>query len=102
MKNEIQAAEWYGFSFDRKRAHRALYDAEVTAKLVRAILTGEYKEVASRIRKYCEPEVLRTGEEGASDGLWALRGKLRRSVKEESTDDWGVGAGLKPEVVPAD
>lgn len=37
-----EAATWYGISIDRKSVHRALYDAEITTKLVIPALNGEY------------------------------------------------------------
>lgn len=40
------AAEWYGVEINKRKAHRALYDAEITAELVRPVLTGEYKKQA--------------------------------------------------------
>ena len=39
-----EAAEWYGVTMDTKKAHRALYDAEITANLVKPILTGDYRK----------------------------------------------------------
>ena len=39
-----EAASWYGLEFDSRQAHRALYDAEVTADLVAAVLTGDYRK----------------------------------------------------------
>ena len=38
------AAELAGVDFDEKSAHRALYDARVTAELVAIVLSGEYRE----------------------------------------------------------
>ena len=38
------AAEMAGVDFDEKSAHRALYDARVTAEIVYIVLSGEYKE----------------------------------------------------------
>ena len=40
------AAEWYGVEINKRKAHRALYDAEITAELVRPVLTGEYRKQA--------------------------------------------------------
>lgn len=37
-----EAAEWYGVDFNKRGAHRALYDAKVTTELVTPVLTGEY------------------------------------------------------------
>ncbi|MCD7822458.1 MAG: exonuclease domain-containing protein [Oscillospiraceae bacterium] len=36
------AATWYGIDFSDGKAHRAKYDAEVTAELLQPVLTGEY------------------------------------------------------------
>lgn len=36
------AAQWYGMEFDDDKAHRALYDAKITARLVQSVLTGDY------------------------------------------------------------
>lgn len=38
-----EAATWYGVQVDPHCAHRALYDAQVTAALLRSVLTGEYR-----------------------------------------------------------
>ena len=38
------AAELAGLDFDEKSAHRALYDARVTADLVSIVLSGEYRD----------------------------------------------------------
>lgn len=52
MMSLYDAANWYGAEMDCKSAHRALYDAEITAELVRGVLTGEYIEVARNIHQY--------------------------------------------------
>lgn len=36
------AATWYGLEFSYGKAHRAIYDAKMTAELLQPILTGEY------------------------------------------------------------
>lgn len=51
------AAGFAGVPFDERKAHRALYDARVTAELVRLVLTGEYKEQMSNIRNIIKPQV---------------------------------------------
>lgn len=51
-----KAAGWHGIKFDKRAAHRAGYDAEITADLVRSILTGEYKKYLKMIKQYLEPE----------------------------------------------
>lgn len=38
------AAEWYGVEVSEKLLHGALYDAAVTAELLRRIMTGDYLE----------------------------------------------------------
>ncbi len=38
-----EAADWYGVAVDQGSAHRALYDAEVTARLLLLIISGEYR-----------------------------------------------------------
>ncbi len=38
------AAELAGVDFDEKSAHRALYDARVTAEIVQMVLSGDYRE----------------------------------------------------------
>jgi len=36
------AADWYGVAMDSSKAHRALYDAQVTARMMSQLMTGEY------------------------------------------------------------
>lgn len=38
------AADWYGAKVDQSSAHRALYDAKVTAALLSQLLTGSYRQ----------------------------------------------------------
>lgn len=38
------AADWTGAGLDVSSAHRALYDAQVTAELMSQLLTGEYRQ----------------------------------------------------------
>lgn len=45
------AAEMIGTYMDHRQAHRALYDAQITAKLVLFALTGEYLHYTSRLGK---------------------------------------------------
>lgn len=44
------ALELSGVEFDRNSVHRALYDARVTAELVRMVLSGEHKKRLSGIK----------------------------------------------------
>lgn len=45
-----EAAQWFGVEVDKRKAHRALYDAEITAELVIPVLTGEYKKQLDLLR----------------------------------------------------
>lgn len=54
------AAQWFGVEVDKRKAHRALYDAEITAELVIPVLTGEYKN---------QLEILRGSEERHDSGF---------------------------------
>ena len=59
------AAQWYGVFVDKKKAHRALYDAEITAELVIPLLTGEYKRQAAILkpsREVCTNTVFTLGD----------------------------------------
>lgn len=38
------AVDWFGIKIDSEEAHRALYDAKVTAELMRQLVTGEYRQ----------------------------------------------------------
>lgn len=60
-----EAAEWYGVDFNTKSAHRALYDAEITAQLVQSVLTGEYISQ----RKYLKKIIRGDNSEGTFGGL---------------------------------
>ena len=43
------AADWCGIANDRSSAHRALYDAQVTAELFRMMAAGECAEHRARV-----------------------------------------------------
>ena len=47
-----EATQWYGISIDKKKVHRALYDAEITAELVIPVLSGEYKKQVRLLNAY--------------------------------------------------
>lgn len=47
-----------GIEFDEKRAHRALYDAEKTAELLRYVITGEYRGHVRKMRDVVRSEVM--------------------------------------------
>ena len=46
----VDAAEWLGIDSDESSAHRALYDAQMTAEIFRMMAAGECKEHRSRLR----------------------------------------------------
>ena len=78
------ALEWYGVDCDESRAHRALYDAQVTAELMRQVITGEFREQRARL-DVCMPRRKTMGRAltvtvgAASAGLEALRQSLLAS-----------------------
>ena len=68
-----KAAGWHGIKFDKKEAHRAGYDAEITAALVRSVLTCEYKKYLKMIKKILEPEEEETFGQGLAGLLAGLK-----------------------------
>lgn len=68
------AAEWYGLDFETKSAHRALYDAEITADLVRAVLTGDYKQQLKYVDQYI------TRDEEPSQEAFSMLGDLCKGL----------------------
>lgn len=55
------AAEWYGIHVNLSKAHRALYDAEITTELVKPVLNGEYKKQIEVFNNNIVREDKRTG-----------------------------------------
>lgn len=51
-----RAAEQFGIIMDSDHSHSALYDAEITAKLLIPMLTGEYRKQADIIRSIVKTE----------------------------------------------
>ena len=45
------ASEWFGITTDHTSAHRALYDAQVTAEVFRMMATGECAQHRSRVQE---------------------------------------------------
>lgn len=62
-----EAAEWYGISFNYVEAHRALYDAKITAELVVQAITGKYV-----IQRNCLKEILQGDETGEQNSEFSL------------------------------
>ena len=74
-----EAADWCGIQNDKASAHRALYDAQMTADVFRAMASGEFLAHRARI-----DEELRSEREPCSasigaqcDGLASLLAELR-------------------------
>ena len=51
------AAQMAGVLYEEEKAHRALYDAEVTAELVKMVLSGAYRESMASVRNVIKPSV---------------------------------------------
>ncbi|MDD6651226.1 MAG: exonuclease domain-containing protein [Eggerthellales bacterium] len=49
------AADWYGAEVDSDKAHRALYDARVTAELMRQIMTGSFMDQKRALESAMKP-----------------------------------------------
>lgn len=43
------AAGWCGVDMDERQAHRALYDAHITAEILASLLSGDYREQRARL-----------------------------------------------------
>lgn len=75
-----EAAEWCGLDFDRAAAHRALYDAEVTAELFKFMASGgckaQRRAIDTTIRKRTERPCTATIGSLSGEALAALRTSL--------------------------
>jgi inhibitor of KinA sporulation pathway (predicted exonuclease) len=81
-----EAAGMVGTTFISSRAHRALYDAQITAKLVLFALTGEYKHYTNRISNMIDssPRVMTYSIGDTCGGkLTALLTRLNSSTERE-------------------
>ena len=74
-----EAADWLGIANDRSAAHRALYDAQVTAEIFRMMAAGECAEHRARVQAELEHEPAAcTASIGAQcGGLAELLAQLR-------------------------
>lgn len=76
------AADWYGEGLDGSRAHRALYDAQITAKMMSDLMSGSYREhkaaleEAIPLRKKSQVQVLSSSIGAACAGLAELKAAL--------------------------
>lgn len=76
------AADWYGDGMEAGKAHRALYDAKVTAKMMGDLMSGDYRELKSELeaavplRKKGQGSVLSSSIGAACAGLAELKAAL--------------------------
>ena len=82
------AIDWYGSEIDSDEAHRALYDAKMTAELMRQLVTGEHhlqqKAINSALaQRSSEGGSLSSNLASACSGLEALR--LQLLAKEQQS-----------------
>lgn len=80
------AIDWYGAEIDSDEAHRALYDAKMTAELMRQLMTGEHRFQQRAIDRAMgrgdnEAKTLSANLGSACSGLEALR--LQLLAKEQ-------------------
>lgn len=83
-----EAADWLGIPNERMSAHRALYDAWMTAEVFRMMASGECAAHRSRVLAELEPTKAKTGCsvsigdrcDGLQDLLLALRSQEVREV----------------------
>ena len=76
-----EAASWCGIPFEATRAHRALYDAQITAELFRMMLAGDlaaqHKAIASQVKSPSDEKPLSSSLGGACSGLADLLASLK-------------------------
>ena len=66
------AADWTGAALNADSAHQALYDAQVTAELLRQLLSGEYRQQRQALSAYLATPARRS--EPSAPGLTASLG----------------------------
>lgn len=76
-----EAANWCGIPFEANRAHRALYDAQMTAELFRMMLAGDLaaqrEAMSSQVKSPSDEKPLSSSLGGACGGLADLLASLR-------------------------
>ena len=74
-----EAADWCGIDNDKAFAHRALYDARMTAEIFCAMASGEFQEHRARLDEElrCEKRPCSTSIGSQCDGLAALLAELK-------------------------
>ena len=76
-----EAANWCGIPFEANRAHRALYDAQMTAELFRMMLAGDLaaqrEAMSSQVKSPSDEKPLSSTLGGSCGGLAELLASLR-------------------------
>lgn len=76
-----EAASWCGIPFEANRAHRALYDAQMTAELFRMMLAGDLaaqrEAMSSQVKSPSDEKPLSSTLGGSCGGLAELLASLR-------------------------
>lgn len=76
-----EATSWCGIPFEANRAHRALYDAQMTAELFRMMLAGDlaaqHEAISSQVKSASDEKPLSSTLGGACGGLADLLASLR-------------------------
>lgn len=76
-----EAASWCGIHFEASRAHRALYDAQMTTELFRMMLAGDlaaqHEAITSQVKSPSDEKPLSSSLGGACGGLADLLASLR-------------------------
>lgn len=76
-----EAVSWCGIPFEASRAHRALYDAQMTAELFRMMLAGDlaaqHEAITSQVKSPSDEKPLSSSLGGACGGLADLLASLR-------------------------
>ena len=76
-----EAANWCGIPFEANRAHRALYDAQMTAELFRMMLAGDLatqrEAMSSQVKSPSDEKPLSSTLGGSCGGLVELLASLR-------------------------
>lgn len=73
------AADWYGVALNDESAHRALYDAEATVRLLEQLLNGEYQAH----KKTLQATMSKPGKQGAlTSSIGSMCGELAELFAE--------------------
>ena len=90
------AAKVCGVTVDPKKAHGALYDAEVTAEILTLLLNGSYRGMAERLQSSISAEVVHS-----SFSLGSASGGALRQLMERMRADADEGQSSAAETLPS-